>query len=275
VTATITMRGAIEQSGLVPVDARALLSRVLGRDRAWLIGHASDVLERSQAEVFFALAKRRRDGEPVAYLVGEREFWGLPLAVSPAVLIPRPETETLVEAALARLPRDGPLRVIDLGTGSGAIALAIAHERPDARVWGTDVSEEALAVARHNAERLALRNVTFIRADWYAGMPAEPFDAILSNPPYVAPGDPHLTEGDLRFEPRIALSPGGDALSALKSIITGARDHLVSGGSLLVEHGYDQSDSVRRLFEGCAFEDVLPLRDLAGILRIVAGRAPG
>lgn len=272
---TLTVRGALEQSGLVPVDARALLSHVLGRDRAWLIAHATDPLERSQADAFFALAERRRDGEPVAYLVGEREFWGLALTVSPAVLIPRPETEALVEAALARLPRSRPVRVIDLGTGSGAIALAIAHERPDASVWGTDVSEQALMVARHNAERLALRNVTFIRCDWYAGAPAEPFDAILSNPPYVAPGDPHLTEGDLRFEPRIALSPGADALSALKSIVTGARDRLVPRGSLLVEHGYDQSDPVRRLFEGCGFEDVQPLRDLAGIPRIVAGRAPG
>lgn len=270
----ITVRGALEQSGLVPVDARALLSHVLGLERAWLIAHASDLLERSQADAFFALAKRRRDGEPVAYLVGQREFWGLALAVSPAVLIPRPETETLVEAALARLPRERPLRVIDLGTGSGAIALAIAHERPNAHVWATDVSMEALAVARGNAERLALRNVTIIRADWYAGIPDEPFDAILSNPPYVAPGDPHLTDGDLRFEPGIALSPGSDALSALKSIVTGAREHLVPGGSLLVEHGYDQSDLVRRLFEGCGFEDAQPLRDLAGIPRIVAGRAP-
>ncbi len=149
-----TVRGALEQSGLVPVDARALLSHVLGRDRAWLIAHATDPLERSQAEAFFALAKRRRDGEPVAYLVGEREFWGLTLTVSSAVLIPRPETETLVEAALARLPLNRQSRVIDLGTGSGAIALAIAHERPDASVWGTDVSDEALAIARHNAERL-------------------------------------------------------------------------------------------------------------------------
>ena len=271
---SLTVRGGLEQSGLVPVDARALLSHVLGRDRAWLIAHASDVLERSQADAFFALAKRRREGEPVAYLVGKREFWGLALAVSPAVLIPRPETETLVEAALNHLARDRPLRVIDLGTGSGAIALAIAHERPNARVWATDVSEEALEVARRNAERLALRNVTFVRADWYAGVPSEPFDAILSNPPYVGPGDPHLTEGDLRFEPRMALSPGGDALSALKSIVTGARARLVPGGSLLVEHGYDQSDPVRRLFDGCGFEAVQPLRDLAGIPRIVAGRAP-
>jgi release factor glutamine methyltransferase len=274
VTASLTVRGVLEQSGLVPVDARVLLSHVLGRDRAWLIAHASDVLERSQADAFFALAKRRRDGEPVAYLVGEREFWGLALKVSPAVLIPRPETETLVEAALGRLPRDRPLRVVDLGTGSGAIALAIAHERPDARVLGTDVSEEALAIARHNARRLALDNVTWVHADWYSGLPAERFDAILSNPPYVAPADPHLSEGDLRYEPRIALTSGGDPLGALKAIVTGARERLVSGGSLLVEHGHDQSSQVVRLFEGCGLLTVQSLRDLAGIPRIVAGRAP-
>lgn len=269
----VTVRGALERSGLVPVDARALLSHVLGRDRAWLIAHAGETLEHAHADAFFALAKRRRDGEPVAYLIGHREFWGLALTVSPAVLIPRPETETLVEAALARLARGAALRVIDLGTGSGAIALAIAHERPDARVFGTDVSEEALAVARANAQRLAL-NVTFLRADWFAGVPDEPFDAILSNPPYISPGDPHLTEGDLRYEPRVALAPGGDALDALARIVTGARGRLVPGGSLLVEHGYDQSAPVRRLFEGAGFDDVRPFRDLQGIPRVVAGRAP-
>ena len=268
-----TTRGALEQSGLVPVDARSLLSHVLGRDRAWLIAHAGDVLERSQADAFFELAKRRRSGEPVAYLVGQREFWGLALKVSPAVLIPRPETETLVEAALARLPDDRPLRVIDLGTGSGAIALAIAHERRNARVWGTDVSEEALAVARDNAERLALRNVTFLRSYWYSAVPAERFDAIVSNPPYVAPGDPHLTEGDLRFEPRIALSPGDDALRALKTIIAGAAARIVPRGSLIVEHGFDQSGVVLQLFGAAGFDDVRPFRDLAGTARVVAGRA--
>ena len=270
----MTVRGALERSGLVPADARALLSHVLDQDRAWLIAHAGEALERSCADAFFALAKRRREGEPVAYLIGRREFWGLALSVSPAVLIPRPETETLVEAGLERLARGAGLRVIDLGTGSGAIALAIAHERPDAHVFGTDVSEEALAIARANAQRLGLNNVTFLRADWFAGLPDGPFDAILGNPPYVAPGDPHLTEGDLRFEPRSALTPGGDALQALTRIVTGARERLVAGGSLIVEHGYDQSAPVLRLFEGAGFEEIRPLRDLAGIPRVVAGRSP-
>ena len=271
---SLTIRSAIEQSGLVPVDAHALLGHMLECDRAWLIAHASDMLDRAHADAFFALAKRRRDGEPIAYLTGRREFWGLPLEVSPAVLIPRPETETLVEAALARLSTDGPWRVLDLGTGSGAIAIAFAHARPQAQVTGTDISDQALAVARSNAHRLALHNVQFVRADWYAGVETGPFDAILSNPPYIAPDDPHLSQGDLRFEPRGALTPGADALQALKAIVTGARDRLVHGGTLIVEHGYDQGELVRRLFEGCGFDDVQSLRDLAGIHRVVAGRAP-
>ena len=206
-----TVRAALAQSGLVPVDAQVLLAHALGVNRAWLIAHAADPLPAASAAAFLALAKRRRDGEPVAYLTGIREFWGLPLAVTPAVLIPRPETETLVELALARLPPDRPVSVLDLGTGSGAVALAIARERPRARVVATDVSPDALAVARDNARRLGIANVAFLRSDWYEALPAESrFDAVVSNPPYVRAGDPHLGEGDLRFEPAAALSPGGD-----------------------------------------------------------------
>ena len=269
---SVSVRAAIEQSGLVPVDARVLLAHVLGCDRAWLIAHAGDSLDRAHADAFFALAKRRRDGEPVAYLVGEREFWGLRFEVSPAVLIPRPETETLVEAALQRLPSDRPLRVLDLGTGSGAIAIAIARERPLARVTATDVSSEALDVARANAQRLNADNVAFVGADWYDELGSEHYDAIVSNPPYVAADDPHLREGDLRFEPRIALSPRLDAMSALATIVNGARDRLVDEGFLAIEHGYDQADRVVALFERSGFRDVRSLRDLAGIRRVVAGR---
>lgn len=266
-----TVRGALEQSGLVPVDARMLLGHVLDCDRAWLVAHSQDRLSREQADAFFALAKRRRDGEPIAYLTGRREFWGLDLVVTPAVLVPRPETETLVEAALAGLHPDRPARVLDLGTGSGAIALAIARERPNADVVATDVSSEALDVARRNASTLGLRNVSFIRSDWYAEVAPELFDLIVSNPPYVRTEDPHLAEGDVRFEPRLALIAGADGLAALKTIVLGAPARLKPEGMLVVEHGYDQSDLVRALFETAGFRSLKALRDLAGIPRVVAG----
>jgi release factor glutamine methyltransferase len=268
-----SVRAALEQSALVPVDARALMTHVLGCDRAWLVAHANDRLSRAHADAFFALAKRRRDGEPVAYLVGRREFWGLPLAVEPAVLVPRPETETLVEAILAKLPSERPLRVLDLGTGSGAIALALASERRNAEVLATDVSPEALDVARRNAAALAIRNVSFLRSDWYASIPSLPFDAIVSNPPYVCAGDPHLRDGDIRFEPQLALVAGADGLAALKPIVLGAPQRLAAGGWLAVEHGYDQSEVVRALFESAGFGSVQALRDLAGIARVVLGRS--
>jgi release factor glutamine methyltransferase len=274
VNATPSVRGAIEASGLVPVDARVLLAHVLGCDRAWLVAHGADPLTREQAHAFFALAKRRRDGEPVAYLTGRREFWGLDLAVTPAVLIPRPETETLVEAVLARLPADARVRVLDLGTGSGAIALAIAKERPLAQVTATDVSPEALDVARANAARLGLGNATFVRSDWYAGAPDGPYDAIVANPPYIDPADPHLVQGDLRFEPRGALTPGSTGLSALAAIVAGASGRLAPGGLLAVEHGFDQGERVRALFDDAGFVAVEAFRDLAGLWRVVAGRSP-
>jgi release factor glutamine methyltransferase len=273
VTDALTIRRALEGAGLVPLDAQVLLAHVLGRDRTWLAAHAGDALPRTEAEAFFALAQRRRDGEPVAYLTGAREFWGLRLAVSPSVLIPRPETETVVELALARLPVDRDIAVLDLGTGSGAIALAIAHERPRAQVLATDISEDALTMARANAKRLGLTNVEFMEANWFDGVPPTRFDLIAANPPYVEPQDPHLHDGDVRFEPRSALTPGGDGLDALRVIIAGAKAHLAPGGTLVVEHGFDQSETVRALFAESGFSDIAAARDLAGIPRVVAGRA--
>jgi release factor glutamine methyltransferase len=268
---TPTVRQALAQSGLMPVDARVLLAHVLQRDRAWLVAHAEDPLTRDEAAAFLALVRRRQDGEPVAYLAGTREFWGLALAVTPDVLIPRPETETLVEFALSKLLARRPLRVLDLGTGSGAIALALAHERPDAKVVGTDRSAAALAVARGNALRLRLRNVEFVAADWYRGAPPGPWDLIASNPPYIVEGDPHLREGDLRFEPAAALTSGPDGLGALHNIVGGARDHLAPGGWLAVEHGHDQSAAVQELFRAAGLCALTAIRDLAGIHRVVAG----
>jgi len=269
---TPTVRQALAQSGLVPVDAQVLLAHVVERNRAWLAAHGSDPLTPVQADVYFALAKRRRNGEPVAYLTGVREFWGLALRVTSDVLIPRPETEALVELALAWLPGDRPTRVLDLGTGSGAIALALASERPQARIVATDMSTAALAVAHDNARQLALTNVEFVPADWYDGTPGEGFDMIVSNPPYVAAGDPHLTEGDLRFEPAAALASGVDGLGALRTIIAGARAHLVPRGALIVEHGFNHSESVQDLLRAAGFGGIAVRRDLAGIPRVAAGR---
>jgi release factor glutamine methyltransferase len=274
VTGEVTIRRALAGSGLVPLDAQVLLAHVLGYDRAWLAAHDGDVLAHADADKFFALAKRRRDGEPVAYLTGIREFWGLPLSVSPAVLIPRPETEALVEHALLHMPCERGLAVLDLGTGSGAIALAIARERPRARVLATDSSADALAVARANARQLGIANVEFILANWYDGLPATRFDVIAANPPYVEPSDPHLGAGDVRFEPRAALTPEGGGLAALRTIVAGAPAHLATGGMLAVEHGYDQSDAVRSLFVDAGFVEIVAARDLAGIPRVVVGRQP-
>lgn len=267
-----TVGHALAQAGLAPIDAQVLLAHVLDRDRTWLVAHRDDPLPREQATAFFALAGRRRNGEPVAYLVGRREFWGLSLQVSPAVLVPRPETETLVELALEWLPIDRPLRVLDLGTGSGAIALAIARERPLADVVATDASPAALAVARSNALALGLRNVTLMVSDWYAALGGAAFDLVASNPPYVAAGDAHLGGDDVRFEPRGALVAGADGLDALRTIVAGADQWLVPAGALLVEHGYDQAAAVRALLEGAGFVDVTARRDIAGTVRVAAGR---
>jgi release factor glutamine methyltransferase len=271
---TPTVRQALAQCCLAPIDAKVLLAHVLACNRAWLAAHELDPLTREQADAFAALVRRRVAGEPVAYLTGRREFWGLDLSVSPDVLIPRPETETLVEFALSKLPGDRPARVLDLGTGSGAIALALAHDRPRAEVLATDRSEAALAVARDNALRLDIRNVSFAVADWYAGVPASSWDLIVSNPPYIGVVDPHLQEGDLRYEPVAALSPGVDGHSALRIIVAGARQRLVKGGWLAVEHGYDQSQAVQALLRDAGLTGVVALRDLAGILRVAAGHQP-
>jgi release factor glutamine methyltransferase len=274
----MTVAQALVQSGLVPVDAQVLLAYVVGNTRAWLTAHADETLTPNDAARFFSLARRRRDGEPIAYLTGVREFWGLSLLVTQNVMIPRPETETLVERALARLAPDRASHVLDLGTGSGAIALALARERPRAQIVATDVNEAALRIADANARRLGLYNVSFILADWYDGVelssehPA--FDVIVSNPPYIAAGDRHLGEGDLRFEPMAALTPGGNGLSALSTIVAGAPQRLTLGGWLIVEHGYDQQDDVGTLFESAGFIDLESTRDLAGIPRVCAGLLP-
>lgn len=268
----LTVRQALVQCGLAPVDANVLLAHVTGKNRAWLAGHATDDLPQQDYERFLAMAKRRRDGEPVAYLTGWREFHSLMLHVTPDVLIPRQETETLVDAALSCVATDAPARILDLGTGSGAIALALAHARPRAEVTAVDASVAALAVASANGQRLGIGNVRFLRSNWFGDIGDNRFDAIVANPPYIAADDPHLLEGDLRFEPRDALTPGDNGLSALRAIIRGAPGHLATGGSLLVEHGYDQSSAVRTLLAQHGFVDIRSIRDLAGHWRVTTGR---
>ena len=254
------------------VDAEHLLLHVLARPRSWLFAHADDAVTATEAAAFRALVERRAQGEPVAYLTGTQGFWSLELAVTPATLIPRPETERLVELALERLPAGVAVRVADLGTGSGAIALAIARERPQAQVIATDASAAALEVARANAERNRVRNVQFRQGDWLMPLAGERFDLIASNPPYIADGDPHLCAGDLRFEPPTALSSGADGLDAIRVIVRAARARLQSGGWLLLEHGWDQGDAVRALLQGGGYGDVATEQDLEARDRISLGR---
>ena len=256
----------LAQSTLDPLDTRVLLCHALGLTRVQLITRADQLLTGAEAARLETLLTRRAAGEPVAYLTGEREFYGLPFQVSPAVLIPRPDTELLVELACERLPRGG--RVLDMGTGSGAIAVAIAHARSDAQVSALDASAAALELARANAARNGVA-VDFLQSDWYAALSPRRFDMIVSNPPYIVAGDRHLSEGDLRFEPVDALTDHADGLSALRTIIAGAPAFLAPGGWLLLEHGYDQAQAVRTLLQ--SWDQVQSWRDLAGIERASGG----
>jgi release factor glutamine methyltransferase len=252
------------------LDAEVLLCHVLDRPRAWLFAHGDDPVDEDGRSRFEALLERRATGEPVAYLVESREFWSLPFEVTPDVLIPRPETELLVEAALRCLPADKATRAVDLGTGSGAISIAIAHERPLCEVHATEVHEAALAVARRNGERLAPGRVIFHLGSWLEPLSGR-FDVIVSNPPYVAADDPHLSEGDCRYEPAGALTPGGDGLAAIREIASNALEYLEPGGWLLLEHGHDQGAAVRGMLENDGYREIATLRDLAGLDRVTVG----
>ena len=269
---TVTIAQAQAASALEATDARVLLRHALGVDAVYLIAHAGDALKAEQQKQFAALAERRRAGEPGAYITGTREFYGLEFAVTPAVLIPRPETELLVEWALEHIAPAAQPRVLDLGTGSGCIALSLAHERPRAQLCAVDCSEAALDVARSNAQRHRIGNVTFLHSDWFAALGTQRFDCIVSNPPYIAAGDAHLAQGDLRFEPAGALSSGKDGLDAICLIVTAAPQYLQAGGWLVFEHGYDQAARCRARLEAAGFTQVFSHCDLAGIERISGGR---
>jgi len=254
------------------IEARVLLREVLQQSDAWLLAHDDEVLTAAQAQQYVALVVRRVAGEPIAYITGRREFHGREFAVNPSVLIPRPETELLVELALQRLPAGAPARVLDLGAGSGCIGITIAAERPQVQVTLLDASEAALEMARANAVQWAPGNTTLLRSDWYSDLAAERYDLIVANPPYVAEGDAHLQQGDLRFEPRSALAAGVDGLSDLQRIIAQAPRHLLAGGWLLLEHGFDQAVACAWLLEAAGFEDVFNAPDLAGMPRVSGGR---
>ena len=269
ITPGSTIGAALRDVPLPALESRILLGHALRLSRIQLITQSERVLTGDEAQHAAELIRRRIAGEPIAYIVGEREFYGLVFRVTPEVLIPRPETELLVELALERMPEDGS--ALDLGTGSGAIAVAIAHALPDAELTAIDASAAALAIAEDNA-RTHGAAVRFLQSDWYSALGKERFDVILSNPPYITAGDPHLSQGDLRFEPADALTDHADGLSALRIIVDGASGRLVPGGWLLMEHGYDQATAVRALLVSAGFSEVQSWTDLAGIERVSGGR---
>lgn len=268
-----TIAEALATAAIDKIDAQILLQHVLDADHAFLLTHPEQTLSGQQHSDFINLVKRRIEGVPVAYLTGQRAFYDLIFKVSDAVLIPRPETELLVDLALQRIPIDKPSKILDLGTGSGAIAITIAKHRPLSHVTAVDISSDAIEVSLENASNLQIKNLRFITSSWFDELLSDTFDLIVSNPPYVAEADPHLQRGDLRFEPRLALSAGTDGLTCIQHIIDMAPGYLVNEGWLLFEHGYDQADKCNRLLRDRDFSNICSYPDLAGIMRVSGGQA--
>lgn len=252
-------------------DAEILLEHVTGKARTYILAFGETLLTAEQEAQLSVLLARRKNGEPVAHLTGEREFWSLPLYVSAATLIPRPDTECLVEQALARLP-ESACRILDLGTGTGAIALALASERPDCQVTAVDVMPDAVALAQRNLARLGFSNVEIMQSSWFSALAQRSFEMIVSNPPYIDERDPHLSQGDVRFEPLTALVAGNEGLADIEQIITTSREHLTPGGWLLLEHGWTQGAAVRALFSAAGYDCVETCRDYGDNDRLTLGK---
>lgn len=273
IIASLLRAADLPDSPTARLDAELLLAAALGKPRSYLHTWPEKIVSSEDALTFASYLQRRRGGEPVAYILGQQGFWKLDLEVAPHTLIPRPDTELLVEAALELLPAT-PTQVLDLGTGSGAIALALASERPAWKVTAVDRVLEAVALAERNRQRLHLNNVTVLNSHWFSALQGHTYDLIISNPPYIADNDPHLVAGDVRFEPASALVAGRDGLDDLRHIIKEAPKHLNTGGWLLLEHGYDQAAAVRDLLLSEGFDEVHSRIDLGGHERITLGRRP-
>ena len=270
----VTIEDALSQARiLIPYnEARILLQSVLKINHAHIITHPSQSLASAQINMFQLLVKRRTIGEPIAYILGEREFYSIKFKVTPSVLIPRPETEMLVDLALEKISLDMSYKILDLGTGSGAIAIAIAKHRPLSNITAADNSADAIAIAKLNTEYLNTSNVHVIKSDWFEKLTKKKFDLIISNPPYIALNDPHLNQEDLCFEPEIALVAGQDGTDCIQTIISSATSYLNAGGWLLLEHGYNQARISKQLLNEAGFSNIFSRADLAGISRVSGGR---
>lgn len=269
----LTRSAELTHSDTARLDTEILLGSVLGRPRTWLYTWPEYELAETEQQQFHQLFERRKNGEPVAHLTGEREFWSLPLKVSTATLIPRPETELLVETALALCPQE-KLRALDLGTGTGAIALALASEKPDWRIVAAEKSAQAVALAEENRRSLGFDNVRLVQSDWFEKLPPQQFDLIASNPPYIDAADPHLRRGDVRFEPRSALVAGREGLADIELIARQSIEYLQPGGWLLVEHGWQQAGKVREIFAEAGLQNIASRKDFSGWERITSGQKP-